>query len=169
MALFRVILVLLLVPCSYYVSGQHRSSFYLEGFGHGIVYSVNYEKIRVRENQRHDYSYFVGLYLNPLEIGGVGPSFGIPVGVNRLQKVKNSYMEVGLGLTFMYGLESANTGSAYLYSRLGYRKNFKKTYLRLSLHPVYIINTSLFNRPGPENFGGEFAVWPGIAFGFYRD
>jgi len=150
------------------VFSQNRTSIYIEGMGHGIVYSVNYEKIKIRENRRNDYAYFIGLYLNPIDGGSIPRSIGIPLGVNKLRKVKNSYLELGIGFTFMYGVESANVGSAYMYTRLAYRKNFKKTYLRFSLHPVYIIDTNLFNKPDTNNFAGEWAFWPGIAFGFYR-
>lgn len=147
---------------------QTESSFYLEGMGHGIVYSFNYEKIKLRDNRKSDHSYFIGIYVNPIDGGTISRSIGIPVGINRLRKIKKNYLELGLGLTVMYGIETYTVGSAYLYTRLAYRKNFKRTYLRFSVHPIYIIDTNLFNRPEVNNFAGEWAFWPGVAFGFHR-
>ncbi len=87
--------------------GGYSHAVYLELFGNGIIYSVNYDK-RLKKGKRSGWGMKVGYGYATLKALDTALNkytkityIGIPFGVNYLTKGKRSFVELGTGITLL--------------------------------------------------------------------
>jgi hypothetical protein len=115
-----------------------QSAFYLEGLGHGLLYSVNYDYGFDREPGGLGFK--IGLSYIPIEDSDV---LSIPVSLNYLKGAGPGFFELGVGVDFFkgkanflgdYDFGSSNFG---FIASVGYRYQKPKGLLfRVGLTPI---------------------------------
>lgn len=115
----------------------NRNAIYLELFGNGLFYSVNYERL-FKENLSIR---FGGAYFSEISSGFIsfGPHVTLPILINyHLSINENKIFEIGLGTTLVF----LNTDSnIYLTSSIGLKSLDQKAgkFFKINLSP-YIEN-----------------------------
>jgi|SRR5690554_2834108 len=101
------------------------STVYLEAYGNNMVYSLNYEKV-LYIGKAIMTTYRAG-------IGGVPNRFGIPLGIHFLKGSRGKYLDMAVGLSYVYGSQviSSSTGKErgegiFLAPTIGYRRQLQK-------------------------------------------
>lgn len=139
-----------------------RNSFFVEGGGKAIFYSLNYER-RYLISESHK----IGVQV------GVAPATGrvfFPVSINSITGAKAHQLETGLGLTF--ASESKVVTGRYNYHGLGEVNIIGTAHLGYRYQPslggllVRVAYTPLFaNVPEAPFEGLRFVHWFGICLG----
>jgi hypothetical protein len=140
---------------------QRKNNIQLELFGHGVFYSVNYERILIN-GEKFKTTGQAGFAWYP-------PStdvreFWIPVSVNELISFNRHHIEFGLGTAFtneeMQGLTGENTRhwSTFLTGRVGYRyqKPNSRFIFRIGFTPLYELDGNEFHPSGGLSLGYNF-------------
>lgn len=131
----------------------------MEGFGSGIVFSVNYES-RFKPKPS-GFGYRAGLGLTGID--GVRV-ITVPLGINYLLGKEKNFLELGMGVTFVgltdTQLVSANSvlpavGAVNGFFNLGYRRVFGSGFMvKAGISPLF--NSEEFSY-----------LWPHLGFGFH--
>lgn len=146
-----------------------KNSIYLELFGNGFAYTLNYE----RHISSNYYLRAGGGYINFNLSGGGFSVFSIPVMMNKLYGKRNAKLELGIGfvltnvdINFDDDADTQHEGMALKWfdfgitSTVGYRHQFNNGgVFRIGLHPRYVFGD--YFSESLSNFG----VTPGISFG----
>ncbi|MEA3495542.1 MAG: hypothetical protein U9R42_05840 [Bacteroidota bacterium] len=175
-ALIIVLLIPLFVVCQDLHLSQKinlQNSVQIDLGGHGLLYSINYERIFINNNAFKTAGQ-IGISYYP-------PSSGIrdvwiPIGINELFSFNNHHLETGLGLVIIREATRNIDNSpnywfwSWLYSgRIGYRyqKPNGRLILRVGFTPL--LETSLLNESDINNVGGlrlEFHPLPVVSIGY---
>jgi hypothetical protein len=160
----------LLLPFVVFTQNQHatdgkfcrKNSIQAEAFGHGLFYSLNYERIVLNHNKFKTAVQIGASYYTPKS--GI-MALWLPVTVNGIFAVgkrQNHHVELGFGQLFSFDsfrLSENNGGIDYgeyfVAGRLGYRfqKPTGRILIRAAFTPVM-------------NYDGEFHPLGGLAFGY---
>lgn len=135
-----------------------KNQVYLEIFGDGLIYSVNYERL-VTE----DFTLRVGFGYTPGLIFVEGNFIQIPVTASYLLGGQSSKLEMGLGATFFsgqdvefLGIDAEDFSVVLVTGILGYRYVSRGGFVfRIALTPFY----SSESEP-------NFNLYGGLSFGF---
>lgn len=140
---------------------QHKNSIQLELFGHGLFYSVNYERVLLNgENYKTTAQAGFAWYPPATDVR----EFWVPVSVTELVSFNQHHIEFGLGTAFtneeMQNLTGENTRdwSTFLTGRAGYRyqKPDGRFILRIGFTPLYELDGNEFHPSGGLSFGYSF-------------
>ncbi len=104
---------------------SHKNAIQIEAFGHGLFYSLGYERILIN-HQTFKTSAMIGCSYYPPQSGII--DWWIPVIVNELVSIQSHHLELGLG-TVLTREASRNadldalewSSEPFLTGRLGYR------------------------------------------------
>jgi hypothetical protein len=151
-------------------SGQHnrpdfpkRNALYVEAFGQGHYYSVNYDRI-IRVGAKWSYSLRVGFSI-------VADGISLPLGFNAFTTPGNHHFELGLGLTpyvdhYRTFLAKNDQSDKYLYvvPHVGYRyqKPEGGFFFTAGLMPSIFMDPPSYD---VWDFTPEFRMWGGLALG----
>lgn len=131
-----------------------RNSFYFEGFGTALIYSINYDRLLVVK-ERSALAGRIGLTYFPKKINGSDQGPGVNIEINGLWGANNHHFEIGGGSTFIYLVQNeesyslSNTSLLLLTTRVGYRFQKREGGLlfRIGFTPLFPIiidkNTSV--------------------------
>jgi hypothetical protein len=173
------LLLILFLTSSYSVHAQdsktfdYKNNIQLELGGHGLIYSINYERILIN-NELLKTSGQIGIAYYPPLIGF--RDIWIPIGVNEILSVNNHHFEAGVGTVIIReaARDSNNTATnwswdAFLSARVGYRyqKPQGRFLLRVAFTPV--VETNLFSKLPRELYGGllsEFHPLAAVSVGY---
>jgi hypothetical protein len=140
---------------------QRKNSIQLELFGHGLFYSVNYERILInRENYKTTAQAGFAWYPPATDLR----EFWVPVSLNELVSFNQHHIEFGLGTVFtneeMQRLTGENTRdwSTFLTGRVGYRyqKPNGRFIFRIGFTPLYELDGKEFHPSGVLALGYSF-------------
>jgi hypothetical protein len=159
-----------LLAFSFTASGQNtrpdfpkRNALYVEAFGQGPYYSLNYDRI-IRVGAKWSYSLRAGFSI-------VADGISLPLGLNAFTTPGNHHFELGLGMTpyvdhYRTFLAKNDLSDKYLYvvPHVGYRyqKPEGGLFFTAGLMP------SIFMDPPSTDFWDfmpEFRMWGGLALG----
>jgi hypothetical protein len=136
---------------------QRKNSIQLELFGHGLFYSVNYERILINgENYKTTAQAGFAWYPPATDLR----EFWVPVSLNELVSFNQHHIEFGLGTVFtneeMQRLTGENTRdwSTFLTGRVGYRyqKPNGRFIFRIGFTPLYELDGKEFHPSGGVGF-----------------
>jgi len=103
---------------------SHRQSIQAELFGHGLLYSINYEYVLINQ-QKFKTAAQVGISYYPPTTSYI--PIWIPIGINEIISFGKHHLEVGIGQVIttemghnLYG-EEERDWEPFLSGRLGYR------------------------------------------------
>ena len=160
-----IVLVTLTVFCQEKVTlpfeFQHKNSIQLELFGHGVFYSINYERILLNgEKFKTTGQAGFAWYPPATDVR----EFWLPVSINELFSFNKHHVEFGLGTVFTVeeNLErSGKTTRAWynlLSGRIGYRyqKPNGRFIFRIGFTPLYELDGNEFHPLGGVTFGYSF-------------
>jgi len=140
---------------------QHKNSIQLELFGHGLFYSVNYERILLNgENYKTTAQFGFAWYPPSTDVR----EFWIPGSINELVSFNKHHVEFGLETAFtneeMQRLTGENTRewSTVLTGRVGYRyqKPNGRFIFRIGFTPLYELDGNELHPSGELSFGYGF-------------
>ena len=145
-------------------SFQNKNSFQVDLGGHGLFYSLNYERILLN-GERFKTASQVGISYYPPKVGML--DIWIPIGINELFSFGNHHLEAGIG--YMPIREATRDPdlqvrewfwSHMMTGRIGYRyqKPGGHLILRAAFTPVLEVD--------PLVHGGEFHPLGGISVGY---
>lgn len=105
---------------------NNKNSFQVELFGHGLFYSINYERI-ILNAEKFKASGQIGISYYPKQTGMI--ELWIPVLINEIISFDKHHLEMGLGfvftndpwLSFENGINKGDDGGGFAIGRLGYR------------------------------------------------
>ena len=140
---------------------QHKNSIQLELFGHGVFYSVNYERILIN-GEKYKTTGQAGFAWYPPATDV--REFWIPVSINELVSFNKYHLEFGLGTAFtneeMQDLtgETTRDWSTFLTGRVGYRyqKPNGRFIFRIGFTPLFELDGNEFHPSGGLSFGYSF-------------
>jgi len=140
---------------------KNKNSIQFELFGHGFLYSFNYERI-VLNKSHFKTSGQVGLSYYPASSGII--NIWIPVAVNEIFSLNNRHhIELGMGCIFSKDIDYE--WDNFFSGRLGYRyqKPDGKFVLRIGFTPLFdgISSSGIGNK-----FSHHFIPYGGIAVGY---
>ena len=160
-----IVLVTLTVFCQEKVTlpfeFQHKNSIQLELFGHGVFYSINYERILLNgEKFKTTGQAGFAWYPPATDVR----EFWLPVSINELFSFNKHHVEFGLGTVFTVeeNLErSGKTTRAWynlLSGRIGcrYQKPNGRFIFRIGFTPLYELDGNEFHPLGGVTFGYSF-------------
>lgn len=140
---------------------QHKNSIQLELFGHGLFYSLNYERILINgENYKTTAQAGFAWYPPATDVR----EFWLPFSINELISFNQHHIEFGLGTAFtneeMQGLtgETTRDWSTFLTGRAGYRyqKPDGRFIFRIGFTPLYELDGKELHPLGGVSFGYGF-------------
>ena len=105
--ILKITLILSFIPFIYSQENSdeeqlNTNSIYLEAFGSGSIWSLNYDKI-IKRHESFLNSFTIGVEYVPKSLNfGEGAFYGLPLSYNWLIGKKNHHFEFGTGLTFLY-------------------------------------------------------------------
>ncbi|MFA5817440.1 MAG: hypothetical protein WC865_17700 [Bacteroidales bacterium] len=166
--LFIILLVVFTIPSfSQSTNTQndklsHRSSVQFELFGHGMLYSLNYEYVVINRNRLKTTAQVGFSYYPPST--GYRPTW-IPISINELISFGKHHIELGIGHVFItemghdvYG-EDRREWEGFFSGRLGYRyqKPNGRLIIRAGFTPLYeYSNDHAFHPSGGLAVGYSF-------------
>ena len=182
--ILKITLILSFIPFIYAQENSdneqlNTNSIYLEAFGSGFCWSLNYDKII----NRHGYflnSFTIGVEYVPKSFGfGEGAYYGLPLSHNWLIGKKNHYFEFGSGLTFLYvddRYSPIDNFSVIGIPKIGYRYQRKQGGLFFRANINLLIDLFHFEFYKSYRFVSSFSnvigigypsiPWPGISLGY---
>ena len=143
---------------------HYKNSAHLELGGHGVVYSLNYERILINRTSFKT-AIQAGMSYYPPSIGLRDTWF--PFCVNELISFGNHHLEAGLGLIINReaGRDIENNPTTWFWSflaagRIGYRfqKPNSRLLFRIGFTPFYELDRNVY--------GGEFIPHGGVSLGY---
>jgi hypothetical protein len=168
--------VMILLACSTYAQDTSRfvklNSVQLELGGHGLMYSLNYERILMNAD-RFKIAGQVGFSYYPPFTGVI--DYWIPVGINGLYSIRNHHIEFGAGVIInRISTRDANNiaidwdWEGFLSARLGYRyqKPNGRFIFRAGFTPVMETNILTKSKYIDSGFITDFHPLPGVSFGY---
>jgi hypothetical protein len=161
-----------------------KNTIYIEVFGHGFGWSVNYDRLIAARGPIMG-SFNAGITYIPsvLQFGSGEDYYGVNGGYNWMLGRKNHHFEFGAGLNFMLvrSLSQVQTNEFYKYFSpfLAYRYQRPQggVFARLSIYtmlgaPIFY-SSSAINNGFNMNFrydllgiGSPIFPWPGISLGY---
>jgi hypothetical protein len=148
---------------------NYSNNMHFELGGHGLIYSINYERILIN-NKSFKTAAQIGISYYPSFIGF--RDVWIPMGINEIISFNNHHLEVGLGFILIREAIRMPDNSAaewiwdgFLSGRFGYRyqKPDGRFIFRLGFTPI--VETNLFNRYGDGLFS-DFHPLPVASIGY---
>lgn len=147
---------------------DNKNSVQLEAGGHGMLYSLNYERILINSD-RFKTTAQVGISYYPPSWGYI--ELWMPIGINEILSFGNHHVEAGVGIVPVRSpsplMEIDNTyspWSAFLSARLGYRyqKPDGKLLFRVGFTPLAEGNLRNLGK------GFDLNIYPlvGVSFGY---
>lgn len=165
--LLFLILVCLSSPAfsqSDFLAAPSRNSFYVEGFGNALIYSVNFDRILVVK-EKSALTGRIGVSYAPPP--NKGP--GVVLEMNYLRGSGNHHFELGAGCSYYYlfskdELIDPNITLFFLTARIGYRYQKKEGgfLFRVGLIPIFAVNVD----QDITDFEKNFIPYGGISFGY---
>lgn len=152
-------------PClSQGVALEHSPKFilYLEGYGNNLIGSITVEK-PVKNTGNHKLLARFGL-------GGISSRFGVPIGLQYLSGKNGKYVDLGIGITYIYGgqkiisPQSEQRGSGLFFTpTIGYRRQVSSSPFFFRANAGINLKFMEFN----QNLG-KSALIPtiGLSFGY---
>ena len=153
-----------------------KNAIYLELFGNGISFSINYERIFFEKNNIHLCARIGYGYLIPL-LGGKNLSL-VPFEVNMLLGEKKKFFEAGLGFTYNpelytgYYDDGYNNGAHFeyhkhiLFLRLGYRYQGAKGFaFRIAPMLALLYEPDIIEGVGYGDNSQKVSPYLGLSFG----
>jgi len=140
---------------------QHKNSIQLELFGHGVFYSVNYERVLLNgENYKTTAQAGFAWYPPTTDVR----EFWLPFSINELISFNKHHLEFGLGTVFTVeeNLNRMNESSRAWYNlltgRVGYRyqKPNGRFIFRIGFTPLYELDGNELHPLGGVSFGYSF-------------
>ena len=139
---------------------EAKNSLFIEGLGHGFVYSINYERLLFDNEKTHTSAHIgIGYYGKK---SGVIPLW-VPISlIESIKLNENQFIEVGVGKMFTNdGIQFSDGTFENNYEfedwifRLGYKHYFKnkKWLLKIAYTPIILDKT-------------DFIHWGGASFGY---
>ena len=124
---------------------QYKNSVQLEAFGHGLYYSLNYERILFNKD-RFKTAAQIGVAYYPESTGVI--TWWAPVVINEMYSMGNHHIELGAGVVITNEtyetnevVEGENVNARYYFytARLGYRyqKPDSRFLMRLAFTPFF--------------------------------
>jgi hypothetical protein len=168
--------VLILMVCSTHAQDTNKfvklNSVQLELGGHGLVYSLNYERILLNYN-RFKLAGQVGFSYYPPFTGFI--DYWIPISINGMFSIRNHHIELGSGFIInrvssrdFYNNAIDWDWEGFLSARIGYRyqKPDGHFLFRAGFTPVLEINFLSKLKPVNSGFISGFHPLPAVAFGY---
>ncbi|SMG09942.1 hypothetical protein SAMN05661096_00271 [Marivirga sericea] len=138
---------------------DYQNNFQLELGGHGLIYSINYERILINSELLKTTGQ-IGIAYYPPFIGF--RDVWIPIGINEILSINNHHIEAGVGMVIIReaSRDSGNTAidwfwDGFLSARIGYRyqKPDGRFLFRAGFTPI--IETNIFSKL-PRELSGKF-------------
>jgi len=173
----QALLVLLLIGSALGANAQQdyervqKNTFYLELVGNGVLYSLNYDRILVDQQNWQVSGRIGGMYIPGLDYNK-RQMIGLPLEVSYLRGRNKHYLEVGLGFTTTYGTyrlgESRIKDLALMgVARVGYRHQKREggLFYKVGFTPVYGV---VYNSRSEYKSVGDKFMSPlfGLAIGY---
>jgi hypothetical protein len=149
------------------------NSIYLELFGNGLLYSVNYDRIIPTSNRRMMALRLGFAYFPKSEsMNNSNNAISIPFEVIFLKELKKHYLEFGMGITL--ALQNNDYQGYYklvfLVPRFGYRYQHPdgEILLRFGFTPIIplLVFDPIFGIESKPDFDPSFLPWGGISLGY---
>lgn len=142
--------------------GESQSSVYVELFGNGGLYSLNYDHIFYYQN-KNAFGWRVGLsYLPPIEIILDKHSYSVLGTFNYLREIKAPhFIEFGVGITYYdivgYGRNKVITWNQLTNFGYRYQKRGKSFFFRVDFISTYYLE---------KGIDRNWDIWGGLSLGY---